>query len=140
MVSETKIYSSFPQSQFAIDGYSSPFRLDRNCHGGEIMLFILDYLPFKKLESCSLPEYVEGMFIEITVRDTKWLIVSGYNPRKENASYFLRHISKGLDKVLANYEHFLILGNFNSKVSEIHMKEFCDLYDLENLHTFQKSK
>ena len=27
----------------------------------------------------------------------------------------------------------LILADFNSKVSEIHMKEFCDLYDLENL-------
>ena len=108
IVSETKIDSSFPQSQFAIDGYSNPFRLDRNCYGGGIMMFILDYLPCKKLEACSLPGNVEAMFIEITVRNTKWLILSGYNPRKENASYFLSHISKALDQVLANYEHFLI--------------------------------
>ena len=56
-----------------------------------------------------------------------------YNPRKENISYFLSHISKGLDKVLSNYDHFLILGDFNSQVSEQHMKEFCELYDLKNL-------
>ena len=66
----------------------------------------------KKLESSSLPENVEGMFIAIMACNTKWLIVAGYNPRKENASYFLSHISKRLDKVLANYEHFLLFGGF----------------------------
>ena len=40
--------------------------------------------------------------------------MSGYNPRKENVSYFLSHISKGLDKILTNYENLLILGDFNS--------------------------
>ena len=97
------------------------------------MMFIPNYLPCKKIDLCKLPENVEGMFIEITVRNTKWLIVLGHNPCKENTPYFLGHISKGLDMVLANYENFLILGDFNSKVSEIHMKEFCELYDLEDL-------
>ena len=39
MISETKIDDSFPLSQFKIDGFSSPFRLDRNSHGGGIMIF-----------------------------------------------------------------------------------------------------
>ena len=69
----------------------------------------------------------------MTVRNSKWLIISGYNPRKENTSYFLSHISNGIDKVLADYEHFLILGDFNSQMSETNMKNFCDIYDLENL-------
>ena len=73
------------------------------------------------------------MFIEMTVRNTKWLIIPGYNPRKENTSYFLNHISNGIDKVLADYEHFLILGDFNYQTSETNMKNFCDIYDLENL-------
>ena len=46
------------------------------------------------------------MFIEMTVRKAKWLIRSGYNPRKENTAYFLSHVSKGIDKVLVNYENF----------------------------------
>ena len=34
MISETKIDESFPESQFTIEGYSKPFRRDRNCNGG----------------------------------------------------------------------------------------------------------
>ena len=69
----------------------------------------------------------------MSVRKSKWLIVSGYNPRKEYISYFLGHVSKGLDKVLAKYDNFLILGDFNSQMSETYMKDFCVLYILENL-------
>ena len=65
------------------------------------MIYFPDYLPCRKVESYSLPADVEGMFIEMTVNETKWLIVSGYNPRKEFTSYFLGHISvKGLIKFL----------------------------------------
>ena len=34
MISETKIDESFPLSQFMIDGFSMPYRRDRNAHGG----------------------------------------------------------------------------------------------------------
>ena len=30
---KTKLDSSFPSTQFLIDGYSTPYRLDRNIHG-----------------------------------------------------------------------------------------------------------
>ena len=43
MISETNIDSSFPLSQFKIDGYSSPFRLDRNSKGGSIMILFPDF-------------------------------------------------------------------------------------------------
>ena len=33
-ISETKIDESFPLSQFMIDGFSMPYRRDRNAHGG----------------------------------------------------------------------------------------------------------
>ena len=39
MISETKIDESFPLSHFMIDGFSMPFRRDRNAHGGGICLF-----------------------------------------------------------------------------------------------------
>ena len=45
----------------------------------------------------------------------------------------MNHISKEIDKLLVTYEHILILGDFNSPVSEIEMKGFCELYDLQNL-------
>ena len=136
------IYISIYLYMFQIEGYSSPFLLDRDSHG--IMIYFPDYLPCKRIESFLLPNNVEVMFMEMNIRKTKWPVISGYNPRKENISYFLGYISKGLDKVLNTYENFIILGDFNSQMSEMHMKDFCDLYDLEKFNkrtnVFQKSK
>ena len=40
MISETKIDASFPIGQFLLNGYSTPFRLDRNADGGGILLYV----------------------------------------------------------------------------------------------------
>ena len=40
MVSETKIDNSFPVSNFSIDGFSAPCRLDCANNGGGIMLYV----------------------------------------------------------------------------------------------------
>ena len=39
IISETKIDESFPLSQFKIDGFSMPYRHDRNAHGGGILMY-----------------------------------------------------------------------------------------------------
>ena len=36
MISEAKIHETFPVGNFVIDGYSTPYRLDRNSNGGGI--------------------------------------------------------------------------------------------------------
>ena len=113
MVSETKLDDTFPFSQFAIEGYSQQFRPDRNCHGGGIIIYVRDHIPCKKINSHSVPGNVECMFIEITLGITKWLLVGGYNPKRESISYFLNHISKGIDKNLSSHENLLVLGDFN---------------------------
>ena len=38
MISETKIDESFPKENFLIEGFSTPYRLDRDSKGGVIML------------------------------------------------------------------------------------------------------
>ena len=60
-------------------------------------------------------------------------MVAGYNPHKEKISYFLRNVGKELDKYLTNYENLLMLGDWNSSVTEKAMTEFCEMYNLENL-------
>ena len=49
MISETKIDASFPIGHFLLNGYSTPFRLDRNAHGGGILLYIWEDIPSKLL-------------------------------------------------------------------------------------------
>ena len=80
MISETKLDESFPPSQFFLDGYMVPFRLDRNGNGGGILLYIRDDLPSKLL---SINKNIEGFFVEINLRNKKkWLLSCSYNPTK----------------------------------------------------------
>ena len=59
MISETKLDESFPPSQFFLDGYSVPFRFDRNGNGGGVLLYIRDDIPSKLL---SRNKNIEGFF------------------------------------------------------------------------------
>ena len=34
---------------------------------------------------------------------------------------------------MASYDHLLILGDFNTAIHEEAMRDFCELYDLQNL-------
>ena len=52
MVSETKIDDTFPESQFLIEGFSTPCSLDCTAKGGGILLYIREDKPskyFKKI-------------------------------------------------------------------------------------------
>ena len=131
-ISETKLDETFPLGQFQIDGYRS-VRLDRDNHGGGILFFIRDDLPCKELKLHTLPNDIEAIFIEITIRKVKYLIMGAYNPHKDKISYFLKHVSEELDKFLSSYENIILLGDFNSSVSERDMKDFCEVYNLDNL-------
>ena len=46
LISLTKLYALFLSSQFILDGFTPPYRLDKTQQKGGIMLFIKeDYLP-----------------------------------------------------------------------------------------------
>ena len=142
MVSETKIDDSFPMGQFAIAGFANVFRLDRDHEGGGIIIYVRDDIPCKELKNHSLPHDIEGIFIEINLRKTKWVLFGGYNPKKERISYFLNHVGQSLDKYIGNYDNILLLGDYNSEVIEEKMRDFCDIYNLANLikeHTCYES-
>ena len=132
VVSETKIDESFPDSQFYIDGYNIPFRLDRTCDGGGILVYFRSDIPCKLLKS-NLPQNIEGLFIEMNMRNKKWLIFAGYNPKHEHILSFLSHIGNSLDSVIGNFENLILIGDFNCQMEEDVMKDFCDIYDLKNL-------
>ena len=133
VITETKIDDSFPLSQFTMDGYSIPFRLHRDSQGGGIIIYIREDIPCKELKTPKLPKDIEGIFIELNLRKTKWLLMGAYNPQKGLISYFLHHVGIELDKFIGNYDNILLLGDFNSTMNEEAMKFFCEIYHLKNL-------
>ena len=55
LISETKIDESFPLSQFMIDGFSMPYRRDRNAHGGGILVYLRNNITSKLFKIENIP-------------------------------------------------------------------------------------
>ena len=132
MVSETKLDSSFPQAQFRIEGYASPFRYDRNSHGGGILLFIREDILTKIISITPLKDF-ERIFVELNFRKKKIVLCCSYNPHKNLIPNHLNIFGKMLDTQMKIYDNFLIVGDLNSEMTESAMKSFCVTYHLHNL-------
>ena len=130
MVSETKLDNSFPVGQFLIDGYDPPIRLDRDIHGGGLMLFVREDIPCKLLYLENKP--MEGFYVEINLRKTKWLLCCSYNPSRSNIDFHLEHLIRNLALYSSCYENFMII-DFKLEANYSAMSAFSDTYNLKNL-------
>ena len=133
-LSETKADETFPLEQFLISGFAKLLRLDRNSRGSGTMLFIRDNIPFRLLKCGNLLSNTKAIFIEIDLRQIKWLMCCGYSPNKSLINKFTYDIGQVLDSFIDNYDNFLIVGDLNSKITESSMHEFCNNY---NLHSYK---
>ena len=131
MVLEIKLGDSFPQAQFRIEGYTPRFRYDRNSHGGGILLFIREDIPTKVIRITPLKDF-EGIFVELNFRKKKFLLCCSYNPHKNLISNHLNILGQISDMQMKIYDNFLIVGDFNSEMTESAMKNFCGTYHLHN--------
>ena len=71
MISETKIDDSFPVGQFLIEGFCTPYRLDRNSKGGGILLYVRDDIPSNLITVDISP--IESFYVELNLRNNKRL-------------------------------------------------------------------
>ena len=56
-----------------------------------------------------------------------------YNPCKTMISSYLDHLSNCVDNCLPKYDNFIILGDFNSEMTETELSNFCEVYNMKNL-------
>ena len=45
MISEIKLDATFPCALYHLKDFSNPYRLDRNSHGGGILVYVRDNIP-----------------------------------------------------------------------------------------------
>ena len=135
VITESKLDNTFPSQQFAIEGYSLPYRLDKNAASGGVIIYVREDIPSRELSFVNGNYNIEGIFIEINLRKTKWLLFGGYNYNKLNINNFLGQLGPMLNHFMSKFDNFLLLGDFNSEVSESTMAEFCEIYNFKNLIT-----
>ena len=88
IIEETKLDASFPDGQFIVPGYKQPYRRDRDCNGGGVIVYIREDIPSKKLDSFKLDD-IEGQFFELNLRKSKWLMFAAYKPPSCSKSKYL---------------------------------------------------
>ena len=78
IITETKP-DTFPVSQFHIDGFSKPYRLDSNRNRGGVIIHVREDIPSKILTKHVLPIDIGALFIELNFRKCKWLLRGIYH-------------------------------------------------------------
>ena len=54
-----------------MNGFSKPYRLDKNKNGGGIMIFISNAISSEILAKCVFPSDIESIFVEINFKKCK---------------------------------------------------------------------
>ena len=133
VIIESKLNDSYPTAQLSIEGFSLPFRKDRNEFGGGILIYVRDGIACKELNKHSFPDDIEGIFIEINFRKSKWLLLGTYHPPSQSDNYYFQSIGSALDKYNMTYNKFILAGDFNSEESETIMNSFLGTFAVSTL-------
>ena len=67
LISQTKLDDSFPSAQFKVEGFTTPYRYDRNDKGGGLLLHIMEDIPSRLLQ-CKSQCNIESLSVEINLR------------------------------------------------------------------------
>ena len=132
LITETKLDPSFPSSQFILNGFTPPYRLDRTQYGEGIMLFIREGIA-SKLLNAGTSIGIKNLLVESNLLSKKWLNSGSYNPHLNSIRNHLVQLRKKFDFYSSKYENFIVLGDFNEEMANTHMEEFCSVYNFKSL-------
>ena len=95
------------------------------------MLYIRGDIPSNLLSTDKEP--IESLYVELNLRNKKYLIYCSYNPHKTMIKNHLATLCNFSDLHSSKYKKMLILGDFDVGIDESHMKSFFETYNLANL-------
>ena len=114
---ETKLDSSFPNTQFLSPAFQKPLRLDINHRSGGLLVYIKASLPSNILSKFKLLVDIQIIPFEINLRKEKKLFVSIYKPPSQSNQYFLDLLGDLLEFYSQDYDGKVILGDFSLEPS-----------------------
>ena len=97
LIGETRLDSSFPDTQFLIEGCNKPLRLDAPGRSRGLLDFTKSHLPTRQLTKRKIPMDIQILIFELNLRKEKWLVVSACKPPIQYATYFLKWLSEIID-------------------------------------------
>ena len=116
VIGETKLDDTFPDNHLVISGSKKHYRLDKNRHGGGVMLYVRGDIPSKLLAKHHFSKNIEAIFVEINLRKFQLLRVGTYHSTHPvygttDNDYF-EQMGFALH-VYSSYGKYLLAGDFN---------------------------
>ena len=100
IITKTKLDSSFPESQFLLEGMRKTYRLNVFTKKGGLLVFLEEDIPSKCLKILNHPEDIQAISFEISLKQRKLFAVTIYRPPDQNLNYFLPSVTVVLDHYL----------------------------------------
>ena len=126
LVTESKLDSSFPDSQFSIPGCRI-VRKDQNRNGGGILFYINEDIPFKVIKSKQLPGNLEILKLEIILDKMKILLMELYKPPSFNEKHFLFDLNNVYNFFCTTFQNITLIGKFTIIPENKKLKDFYEM-------------
>ena len=111
---------------------AEPFRLDRYKNGSRTMIYIRDHIPSRLLLKHVFFRDIEGLFIELSFRKCKWLLLETYHPRFHCDEYCFNNLDKSLD-TYSSYGKILLVGDFIAQATDHYLSSFHFQHELSSM-------
>ena len=133
-ISETKIDSTFLDSQFYIKNYKL-YRQDRNTNGGGIMVYINDSIPHRMLKDFSGSHGgIDFLTFELLIKSRKWYISYIYRPPSIKSAVLCELLKSQCESFVSENNLYLAIGDLNVNcLTDTTLTDFCEIYDIHNL-------
>ena len=143
IIAETKLDDTFPNSQFHIPGFKTPYRLDVTSKSGGLLVYVNEQIISRELKNLSLPKDIQAIPIELNFRKSKWLLLPLYRPPDQDEAYFVEQLQRISDFYNKSSQQLLVIGDFNMITSNPILSSYIEnngMYSLLKTPTCFKSR
>lgn len=132
---ETHLDDNILDENIKLTGFKSkPFRLDRNCHGGGIILYFKDNINIIPRTDLQM-DGVEAMWFEIKTKVGSFLLNVVYRSQMESGANFWNNYSQMVSTALDYSSRLITLGDYNIDFLNrlpTEVQDIINLYGLDN--------
>ena len=110
-VTESHLDNNVDSAELSIEGYSSPFRKDRNAHGGGVLVYVSNQLMAKRIQDIETPD-IESIWLEIIFPNYSLLLCCIYRPPNSLVDFWT-YFQYSVEKAITYNPQIVITGDLN---------------------------
>lgn len=146
VISETKIDSSYPNKQFALDGYNM-YRKDRAKGGGGLIAYFASSIPSRKLTLAKPYKTLEAIAVDAKIGRRDLIFLAVYRPPKKSGKIidkrhkYLELVEQEINDIVMwaslQKQSVILMGDLNMDRLRPNEREGKILIDMEEVNNMQ---